>query len=245
MSEAHIPLTLHTPAGPLSLKVETTTDKVPVPSVMKTAAGLSDALSDVTANLAQQRGTPVSCMAGCTACCRHLVPVSPFEALALADAFDALPEDRQQQVQARIDHIRGRLVETGLRDRLDRPPKGPEGRQLVYDYFALHEDCPFLHEGACSVYESRPFACRDLTVSSDPAHCDDPGSGRVRRLPTLMDLGRALRSISASVFPELPLQMPLVDALDWARRHRHLRDTVARGVDLVGALRSALAKQAG
>ncbi len=244
MSDESIDLTLHTPAGPLAVQIPTTTEKVPVTDVTKPASMLSDALSGVAEQLAARNGTPIQCREGCAACCHHLVPVSPFEAIALAEAYAELPEDRRARVRTRIDALQERLRETGLRERLDAPPGGEEGRQLVFDYFALNEPCPFLEDsGACGVYARRPHACRDLVVASDPIHCEDPASGQVRRLPTLMDVGRAIRSVGASVFPDLPLRIPLVDAIDWADEHPHVTRTVARGVDLVNALKSALAKQ--
>ncbi|MCB9675627.1 MAG: YkgJ family cysteine cluster protein [Alphaproteobacteria bacterium] len=244
MSTVRIPVTLQTPAGPLTVALGTTEEKVPVAAVMAPGAELADALGEVVVKLAEQHGTPVQCRKGCGHCCRQLVPVSPIEAFALKDAYDALPADQRARIAARFDAVRERLRETGMDARIADIQPGPEGRQVVLDYFALGNACPFLEDEACQVYASRPFACRDLLVASDPDRCADPGGGGVRRLPVLMDLGRAMRSVSAAVFPDPPLQIPLPQALAWAEQNDGLRGTVARGVDLVKGLLSALAAQA-
>ncbi|MEZ4322063.1 MAG: YkgJ family cysteine cluster protein [Myxococcota bacterium] len=239
-----IPLTLQTPDGPVTVQIGTTEDKVSVPSVMSAGATLSDALGEVAVRLAEKHGAPVQCRRGCGACCRQLVPVSPIEAFAVEEAFQSLPVEQQGRIRARIATTREALHESGLEERLAHIPPGPAGRAVVLDYFALQLPCPFLEDEACQIYASRPFACRDLLSASDPVHCEDPGGGQVRRVPVLMDMGRAMRSVSAAVFGESePPRIPLPQALAYAEEKRALRGTVARGVDLVKGLLSALSAQ--
>jgi len=238
-----IPITLATPAGPLTVTVVSTEDKVPIPTVMGSASALSNALNTAAIGLAERHGHPIQCGQGCGACCRQLVPVSPIEAFALSAALQALPDEKRSRIEARIDATLDKLGETGLADKLQHIPAGPKGRAIVLDYFAAQLPCPFLEDESCQVYDKRPFACRDLLVSSNPSHCEDPGAGQVRRIPVFLDMGRAVRSLSAAAFGEVSLQMPLPVAIDWAREHDDLLGTVARGVDLVKGLMSALAGQ--
>jgi len=238
-----IPITLATPAGPLTVTVVSTEDKVPIPTAMGSAVALSNAMNTAAIGLAAQHGHPIQCGQGCGACCRQLVPVSPIEAFALSTALQAMPDDKRSRIEARIDHTLEQLQQTGLADQLEQIPAGPKGRAIVLDYFAAQLPCPFLEEESCQVYEQRPFACRDLLVASDPKHCEDPGAGQVRRIPVFLDMGRAVRSLSAAAFGDITLQMPLPVAISWAREHDELLGTVARGVDLVKGLISALAGQ--
>src|SRR5580658_5216073 len=60
---------------------------------------------------ARAAGTPISCRAGCAACCRQMVPVSLFEAEALLEWMQSLPAERQQELAQRF---HGAL--TALRD---------------------------------------------------------------------------------------------------------------------------------
>ena len=56
--------------------------------------GLENAIIGRVGEEAQEAGTPVSCRAGCGACCRQLVPVNFFEAEAHTDWIEGLPEER-------------------------------------------------------------------------------------------------------------------------------------------------------
>ena len=51
---------------------------------------------------AEQAGSPISCRAGCAACCRQMVPVSLFEAEALTRWMRTLPEEQQAALGRRF-----------------------------------------------------------------------------------------------------------------------------------------------
>jgi Fe-S-cluster containining protein len=238
-----LPITIQTPAGPLSVKLTTTTGRVPITSVHPAAALLSDQMVSVAAQVVQARGEAISCRMGCGACCRQLVPVSPIEAFVLADAVQAMEPDRQARVRARFADARRAIQAAGMEQPLADVVAERAGREVIARYFALQIPCPFLEDESCGVYEVRPMICREVLVTSDPSHCQNADGSGVRRIPTLTELSRALRSLSAAAWPTAPTRLPLVDALDWAAQNDGLRDTVARGVDLFKGLLSAMARQ--
>lgn len=100
----------------------------------------------------------VRCRKGCAHCCRIRVDVTADEAELLAELVRA-----------------GAAHPDPSRLALQRDWATPEafvGRPRV------EAECVFLGEdGACTVYEDRPSACRALLVASDPELCRDAGAG--------------------------------------------------------------------
>lgn len=234
-----VPVRINTPAGPVELELEADEGAVHVSAVSSAAHLLADALLQASESFVEQRGFPVQCRVGCSACCRHLVSVTPLEAFVLADAVAALDDDARDGIEARATAVREHLASIGLLERL-RTTAGDEGRKLVQDYFREQLACPMLVDDRCSVYASRPTGCRQLMVVSPPAHCANPDQGQVQRVPVFIDVQRALLVLSHSLFPDEPLQLPLPVALDWVRDHPELRGVGAKGVALVQALLKAL-----
>ena len=121
-------------------------------------------------------GTPVTCAAGCSACCRQLVPVSRWEALHLSAVVRTMPVPRRKRVVDRFTKAIVRLERTGLLHRIAdgfasraHEPKVLEALQRKY--WAEQIPCPFLEDDSCSVYEDRPLACRQYMVTSPPPLC--------------------------------------------------------------------------
>lgn len=234
-----IPLQIQTPAGPVEIELDAAEGAVHVSKVVPGAHALADALLEAASTFVGDRGFPVQCRIGCSACCRHLVSVTPLEAFVLADAVAALSEEVRAGIEARTTEVRDRLVQTGLLERL-RTTGGEEGKRLVQAYFAEQLACPMLVDDRCSVYEHRPTGCRQLLVVSEPAHCSDLQGAGVQRVPVFVDVQRALIVLSHSLFEDQPPQIPLPLALDWVASHPELRSVGAKGVALVQALLQAL-----
>lgn len=127
------------------------------------AAGVLDAADQMVHDTMTRNpnARDVKCRKGCDHCCHLDVTISRAEAALLV--MVAHDED------IAIDQERLRRQLPGVRA-LPREDRA----------------CVFLKDGACSVYEMRPTACRKLLVVSDPDKCDTikhPG-GLQGRLPT-------------------------------------------------------------
>jgi hypothetical protein len=116
-----------------------------------------------------RRLAAVECRRGCSFCCHMNVGVTPLEAarIALALRRETYAERREAVLEA---------------DRhLDR--RGAEAR------LALRMLCPLLVDGACSIYELRPLACRAL-LSLNARACElelqSQESAGATRVPTLV-----------------------------------------------------------
>lgn len=94
----------------------------------------------------------IRCSKGCSHCCHGPVEIAPHEAALLVEVM------QQTGITADV-------------ARLER-----QGRHTVDSWReqpAADQACVFLSKDqACTVYESRPDACRKLLVMSDPRHCD-------------------------------------------------------------------------
>ena len=231
-----------TPDGPLQVTLRAGDDVEHVSHVAGIAHQLTDALMQASTQAVTRRGFPVTCAKGCSMCCRHLVAVTPLEAFLLYDAVRALPQDQQERIDERTRQVDQTLDSVGMHERIDTIEAGEAGRTVVQDYFRLQLDCPLLEDGACSVYASRPAACRQLLVVSDPSECARPTSGGVRGAPVLLNLTHALERISDSLFPDHPRRIPLVRARQWVEDNEDLWEVGARGVNLLNALLQALGK---
>lgn len=94
----------------------------------------------------------IRCGKGCSHCCREAVEIWPHEAALLVEVARAAGMELDA---ARLERQSRYTVDTWRQ----QPP--------------ADKACVFLGgDGACTVYESRPNACRKLLVVTDPALCD-------------------------------------------------------------------------
>jgi Fe-S-cluster containining protein len=95
---------------------------------------------------------PVACGKGCSFCCRMWVDATPPEVLY---TVKKMPPEQRQQAQRAVERA---CIQTSGADFFDRCGK-------------VNPPCPLLDDGgACSVYDSRPIACRTL-VSTNVDDC--------------------------------------------------------------------------
>ena len=102
--------------------------------------------------IAKSQHIAVSCFKGCSACCHFEVEITGDDAKVLHNAVaGGVPVDRE------------RLAKLAQRVR-----QGSEWKKGM----VASNRCLFLGEdNACRVYDSRPAACRKLSVVSDPSEC--------------------------------------------------------------------------
>jgi Fe-S-cluster containining protein len=104
----------------------------------------------------------VECRPGCSSCCRQMVFASYIE------AYVAVKEAIRKNVSINKDRLRAIV-----RDMSKSPSR--------QEWASKWEPCIFLDgDGRCSVYDSRPLACRAVVVSSDKAECAKPNGEVVR-----------------------------------------------------------------
>lgn len=191
---------------------------------------LEDAIVENAASDSAAAGKPVSCRAGCGACCRQLVPISLFEAEALAEWLETLPETRRAALRERFEGALSQLRQAGVLDGiLDAARLHDEGsrKQLGLDYFRAGVPCPFLEDESCSIYPIRPLVCREYLVTSSPAFCKEPTVNDVAQVELPVRLSRTLVSLGKEAGADARGWIPLVLLLSWAEKDHKPGNRVA------------------
>jgi len=111
----------------------------------------------------QNDQTPISCAAGCAACCHARVDISKHEKrLILAHLKDKKIDLDQERLK-----IQAEALQEGRWDQLPFTDR----------------KCVFLDaDSRCSIYESRPLLCRRYFVTSDKKHCYDENWSQIARV---------------------------------------------------------------
>jgi Fe-S-cluster containining protein len=183
------------------------------------------ALDDGFAAAAVQRnGQPVTCAKGCSACCRiQAVPVTPVEAYMLLLLVEQLAEPRRTLVLSRFAAAAAqlhsaRLAEGFLEGR--RPESDEDAKFQARKYLDLGLVCPFLDDDMCSIYPTRPFACREYFVTTPREMCADPLAHPVKTVPAILDVGAANLATATAFIGRSSYTIPLTLALMYAEAHR-------------------------
>jgi Fe-S-cluster containining protein len=104
---------------------------------------------DVRIAAAPDVGT-LACRAGCTWCCYFTVDVRAAEVFRILDFVEqSFTREEQARVYAEVRANSAALGKLGDGERVTRNVK-----------------CPFLNEGRCTVYETRPQSCRNYHATS-------------------------------------------------------------------------------
>ncbi len=216
---------LHTPAGRLTTAIDVPTGFIPIMAIVPVTRRLGDEAAQLEIQQAITAGQTISCRMGCAACCRMLVPLSAPEAFALREYVDQLPIDRRTHLLNRLRDRKDKLKRAGLWDRLNdvaeanRPVPDEELDPINRSYYALRIPCPYLEDEMCSIYESRPAACRELLVTSPAQLCQDLVRNPVTPLPVSMRISSILGLVWGTLTSSPPRLIPLPMALEWAERH--------------------------
>jgi Fe-S-cluster containining protein len=222
-------LRLHVLGQELTASFDVPAEPMRPHGALAAAHAITDAIVGVASAASAAAGRPISCRAGCAACCRQLVTLAPVEAAGIADQVESLPADTQAQVRARFEGaIRrmraGGLVEPGSPDHAPvlRAPAAKRAEDafnaLLDAYFALKIDCPFLENEACTIYEQRPSICREYVITSPPENCSHVGTKPTEgvKLPVYL----SDRLVGFGEAPDArPTKLPLPFALAWSARH--------------------------
>ena len=203
----------------MQMKVSVPTGPITLHDLLPLAQSLTDAVVGAASQQVAAEGKSVSCCAGCGACCRQLVPITPVEAHRLREVVEALPEPRRSQILERFEDALHRLAEAGLLEILQHPEKWLEEGYVALGlrYFQQGIPCPFLEEESCSIYLDRPLSCREYLVTSPAENCQHPTQENIDRVRMPVRLSPALaRFRRVESAPHLARWVPLVLALEWA-----------------------------
>lgn len=235
----HFEIALNTSAGHITTGVDVPTGFVPVTAIVPLMRRLGEEAQALEVARSVDAGKPPSCHKGCAACCRMLVPLSAPEAFALREWVRSRPIDQQDRIAARFAETKSQLLLHGLWQRLSElcnAPEQPDDEALDVmnrEYYALRMPCPFLEEEACTIYETRPAACRELLVSSPPERCDDLINNPVEPISAPVLVSTVLGLLWQELRKSPTRLIPLPVALEWANGHEEENQHTWKGVELL------------
>lgn len=235
------PIRLDLPEGRIEAEMELPHGPMRLVDLAAIVLGLSSTVADMGARITATLGRQVSCSKGCGVCCRQLVPLSPPEAVMLAELVISMPKDIRTRIQNRFDTAVRQLERSGLLEKLarlqDSSSLSDEDMQaLTKEYFLQQVPCPFLENECCSIYEFRPSRCREYLVISPPKHCRDPYTQRIDRLPVSIRLSEALSRMWSQATQAPPQLIPLILGLKWSAEHKAQRSIAAHGHEMLNVL---------
>jgi Fe-S-cluster containining protein len=132
--------------------------------------------------LAENDGPPISCKAGCSACCSIIIYGEMHEAeLLIAEAPEAVRR-AEPQLRRNVERWHAAIAPGDAEAATHGDPGAVD--RVAGVWRDLDMPCPFLSsEGLCSVYEARPMSCRTYFVTS-PAEACAVRHGAVDQLDT-------------------------------------------------------------
>lgn len=224
-------INLDTYGDPLSISIEIPTGKTTERKMLPVFRTICGSIVDATVKHVEKAGRTVSCKAGCGACCRQMVPISPTEARLIKDLVEALPEPRRTEVNKRFETAKERMKDAGLLDRLRAAdkPLGFEYKQLGLEYFRQGVPCPFLEDESCSIHPERPLVCREYLVVSPAENCTRQNSLPIESIKMPYETSKALTGIGGT--RKFDNWVPLILAIEWAENHPE-KETSRPGTDI-------------
>jgi Fe-S-cluster containining protein len=216
--------------GHLDASVVVHAGQVTLTQILPVIQNLTSNIVDSAIRIVESEGHHISCRAGCGACCRQMVPLSLFEAEALADWITTLPRDHQDRLRGRFHIALLALSEAGLIDRMDPADSvdgSEEAKQLAIDYLAAKVPCPFLENESCGVHPIRPLICREYLVTSPPEFCALPSVDKVSGVPMPLKPSLGLFRLGAKTEKNGRGWIPLVFLLAWIKSGARPGDRVS------------------
>ena len=221
---AHLTLAFRVHGRPVMIDARIPDRPVRLDELLPALREIDDCVIEATVAHTEAGGERVSCVKGCSACCRaQPVPVTPPEAYALARLVERLPEPRRTAVRAAFAANVDRLRAAGLYEiYMQRDPDMTRDQAIgvARRYMTLKLACPFLFDDACSIYAERPFVCRQYLVTSPPPLCDAPLDNAVKHIPMQLAFATAMLEAGEAVTGRVQYTVPLALALDCAEAQR-------------------------
>ncbi|MBN1123493.1 MAG: hypothetical protein JXA82_00700 [Sedimentisphaerales bacterium] len=209
-----IPFTLDILGRSLSLSICYDNIDVRLAEIVPMARMLSDMINRQLETSLEGFNKHVSCRRGCSYCCYYMVPVSCAEAFHISREVVKLPHNLRERILVSMQEA-GRCL-------INHRPPNPEDRHeddtsCLYElsnwYRSLHLACPFLVNHICSIYDTRPLACREYWVFSDPENCHAASQDFVTVAPLPVRIAEVVSEVCThmlgldqTVF--LPLSLP-------------------------------------
>jgi Fe-S-cluster containining protein len=117
--------------------------------------------------LSKEAFSKASCRKGCNACCQLLVMITRTEAELIIERNPLTVAQAMPQLRAQAQELIELAAEVEIRNDVTA-----SAERLRDAWWKRRRTCALLAaDGSCSIYNDRPFDCRQHAVASDPAGC--------------------------------------------------------------------------
>lgn len=211
--------------APLELDMTIPQGKVKLRRMLPVFQQVSNTLTRLGEEGLEAQGQPISCKAGCGACCRQAVPIAETEAYAIRDLVEGMEDPKRSEIKRKFAEGAKHFHEIGWFDKAGKALAASmdEYVKAVDDYFREGIACPFLENESCSIHPYRPVACREYMVTSPAENCSNPDGEGVNTVEHFLQVSNSVIKMSATLSENGLPYVPLIRALEWAENHAEIQ----------------------
>jgi len=222
-----------------AVALDTPEARIGLADIMPAAWAISEHLTDLAVAEVLARGETIPCRKGCKECCRaFLVTCSPPEAFRILDDIQSLSPPARRRFLSSLSSAADQYAKSGVAQAAARNSDDHNAASNVELSAAYWRktcfDCPILRDGACGLYGSRPTACREFLVTSDPELCT---TYKPTRVPIPFSMEMTLSIWAGQIEQLKPTLVPLPNILAWSGNKT---TRAARTWRAIGAVQSFL-----
>jgi Fe-S-cluster containining protein len=179
---------------------------VQICDIVPPAQAICDIIVKAAISQAQKSGQNTHCRKGCN-CCRNSVPMSIPEALWLCREINLMPNSERKVLQRSIELARRKQISV----------------------------CPFLSDNTCTIYYSRPLACREHIVTGSNL-CDASDNQNSRPLQLPVSMLESVICLCGELDENITETIMLPAAIGWAQNSKDLLTKTYNMSELLGRL---------
>jgi Fe-S-cluster containining protein len=193
--------------------------------IIPAARVICDKITDVTIEQIRAQGQIIPCRKACAACCNYLVSLSVPEAFCFKQEIFHKKKYQLNRTLQPYFHAARRIVKYRPPDHLLESPSNSSvnfyGPKILAAWYAgLNITCAFLRNSQCTIYEQRPFVCREHLVTGSEYGCRGKSS-KTQIIEMPVQMGNVLCLLSKELCDAGDaVMMPL--ALAWCDVNKHL-----------------------
>jgi Fe-S-cluster containining protein len=193
--------------------------------IVPAASAICDKITEVAISHICAQGGNIPCGNACPACCNYLVSMSVPEVLYFRQEFLLKQKHHLNRIMRTYLHAARQIIK-------HRPPNhilesasnsynDPSELKILADWYAsLNLTCPFLRNNQCTIYEQRPFVCREHFVTGSAKGCRRT-CGEAKAIEIPVQMGNILCRLSSKLCDiDDAVMMPL--ALAWCDINKQL-----------------------
>jgi Fe-S-cluster containining protein len=226
-------LSIQTPDGDLPpLQIDISDEPMLLAELVPLLHALTNQVVDLAFERERCEEKSISCKAGCSICCKQLVPLAPAEVFFIVDRLLRIPAEQRRVPLECFQKNEERLASTDVITTIREAKNSDGSNEIGCRYFQLGLYCPFLLNRSCSIHQWRPLACREYNVTSPAELCEDPFHNKIETVPLFRRISKGFSRLCSHV-ADLPVGMvPMPLLFDYFETHKTKAQKGFPGIEL-------------